>query len=91
MGDPPEKRWAHGGIAKVFLLQVYDSFTEKMLAPYGYKVVKLRIRTLYSQRLQADYDVEAMDREKVASHVDFAEWMVSLIRKGGHHEHDISG
>ena len=81
VGDPPEKRWSHGGVATVFLRQLHASFTAEDLAPYGYRRVRRRIKDLYSLRLQADYATDPMAQDEVAVSVDFSEWLVSLIRK----------
>jgi hypothetical protein len=55
-------------------------FTEDDLTPYGYRTVRRMVENLYAQRLQADYDVEPMDRNKIVASVEFSEWLVSLIQ-----------
>lgn len=83
VGDPPEKRWSHGGIATVFLRRLHADFTGEALTPYGYRTIRGKVEDLYSLRLLADYGVEPMDRHEVSEVVKFSEWLIALMRKRG--------
>lgn len=82
LGDPPKGRWAHGGIAALFLQRLHADFAADDLAPFGYRAIRKKVEDLYAQRLQADYDLEPMDKDEVSTAIDFATWLRSLIRKG---------
>lgn len=81
LGDPPKGRWAHGGIAALFLQRLHADFAATELVPFGYRAIRKKVEDLYAQRLQADYDSGPMDKDEVSTAMDFATWVISLIRQ----------
>lgn len=77
IGEPPSKRWAHIGLRKNFTRKLY----EENFPPEECSRLNQNLMSLYTIRLDADYEKITIPSERAHFAIEFAEEILNLVER----------
>lgn len=81
VGDPPEGRWRHDGLRKVFLKELKEKVEQEALKLYSLREIDEEMRIIYSLRRRADYSYEDVKEAETEDALNFGTWLLDVLER----------